>query len=77
LAELEEIYTRAPLQARAVVMAVDALVASPFPGMYRGIETRPGEHVMSVRPHAVFYMVKGDTLAVLAVEDSRRRVEPW
>jgi hypothetical protein len=45
--------------------------------MYRRVEGRPGEHVLPLPPHAVFYVVEGGTLTVLRVTDSRRRKQPW
>lgn len=48
LDELRDIHQRAPVQARQIVVAVDALVGSPFPWMYRRVEDRPGEHVLVV-----------------------------
>ncbi len=78
LQRLAQLAERAPVQARLVQQSVEVLVRSPFPGMYRRVESgRSDEHVLSVRPHAVFYVVKGDTLTVLTIVDSRRRREPW
>lgn len=76
LDNLSDISDVAPVQARRLQGNVEALVRSPFPGMYRRVEGRPGEHVLPLPPHAVFYVVEGDTLTVLRVIDSRRRKEP-
>ena len=67
----------APMGAADVHEAVLRLLESPFPGMYRRVEGRPEEHVLSVRPYVVFYRVDGDSLTVLSVEDVRRRRERW
>ncbi len=45
--------------------------------MYRRVEGRPGEHVLPVSPHAVVYVIEGDTLIILRLMDSRRRKESW
>lgn len=74
---LGAVHDRAPLGARAIVLAVDTLAGSPFPAMYRRVEERPEEHVLSAPPYAVFYRVDGDTLTVVGVADVRRRQDPW
>lgn len=77
LRRLGEIAERAPVQAKHVQQSVEALVRLPFPGMYRRVEERLDLHVLSVPPHAVFYVIEGDDLKVLTIIDSRRRKEPW
>jgi plasmid stabilization system protein ParE len=77
LDNLSDIVERAPVQARRLQENVEALVRAPFPGMYRRVEGRPGEHVLGVPPHVVFYVIEGDTLTVLQLVDSRRLREPW
>lgn len=42
---------------------------------YRRVEGRPGEHILPVPPHAVFYVIEGGTLVVLGHVDSRLRRE--
>jgi len=73
--ELRAIHERAPVRSQAIVRAVDVLVGSPFPEMYRRVEGRLEEHVLSVPPYALFYRVDGDSLTVLSVIDVRRRRE--
>ena len=77
LDDLRDISERALVQGRRLQGNVEALVRSSFPGMYRRVEGRPGEHVLPVPPHAVFYVIEGDTLIVLRLVDSRRRQEGW
>lgn len=77
LDDLKDISERALGQGRRVQGNVEALVRSPFPAMYRRVEGRPGEHVLPMPPHAVFYLIEGDTLIVLRLVDSRRRRERW
>jgi plasmid stabilization system protein ParE len=81
LADLDEVARRAPRQARWVHAAIEALADAPFPGMYRQLEGRPDEHVLSVPPYAVFYLITGPLagvqLVVLRIRDSRRRRESW
>lgn len=78
LADLDELAQAAPRQARRVHAVIEALADGPFPGMYREVEGRPGEHVLSAPPHAVFYrIVGGNQLVVLRIRDARRRRQPW
>jgi len=77
LDDLRDISERAVVQGRRLQGNVEALVCSPFPGMYRRVEGRPGEHVLPVSPHAVVYVIEGDTLIILRLMDSRRRKESW
>jgi len=75
--DLEEIAERAPRAAGRIHEAVGWLERQQFPLMFRRLSERPNEHVLVVRPHAVFYVSERDTLTILRVVDSRRRVEPW
>jgi hypothetical protein len=76
-AQLKAIAQRAPRQAGGLYDAVYALARQPFPGMYREIEGRPGEHVLTVSPLFAVYMVTARRLTVLSVEDARQQQEPW
>jgi len=77
LADLAAAADFAPRQALRVYAAIEALAEQPFPWMYRGVEGRADEHVLSVPPHAVFYTINGDRIRILAIADTRRRREPW
>jgi len=77
LSDLEAVADQAPRAAEHLLDAVEWLVESPFPAMYRRLEERRGEHVLTVPPYAVFYRIDGDELLVLTVEDSRRRPTAW
>jgi len=41
------------------------------------LEGRPGEHIMSVPPYAVFYSVDSSAITVLTIKDGRQRRDPW
>src|SRR5436305_6364345 len=73
LDDLRDIAERAVVQGCRVQGNVEALVRSPFPGMYRRVEGRPGEHVLPVLPHAVFSVIEGDTLIVLQLRTAGYR----
>lgn len=78
LQDIDRIAQRAPRQALRVITAIEGLAETPFPGMHRQVEGRPGQHVMSVPPyHAVFYKLTARGIAVQQVTDMRRRRRPW
>jgi len=77
LADLEGIVLRSPRTAGHLYEAVGWLQRQPFPGMFRRLRDRPNEHVLPLPPHAIFYIVEGDTINVLRTVESRQRREPW
>ena len=77
LRDLRDIFERAPVQARRIHLLTEGLRDAPFPGMYRRVPERPGEHVLSVPPYAVFYAIDGDIVTISTIIDARRRREPW
>ena len=77
LTNLGDVHARAPVQARRLQLVVESLREAPFPGMHRRLPDRLEEHVLTSPPYAVFYVLSGDTLTILRIEDARRRITPW
>ena len=76
LEDLTGIVERAPRAARRVYMMIGWLGGQPFPHAFRRVVDRPGEHVLTIPPYVVIYSLRGDSLEILAIEDSRRLSEP-
>lgn len=80
LEQLEALSERAPVQAAAVVAAMEWMAGLRQSHVALG---RPVPHTRQrywpVPPHGVFFRVSpdGGTLVVVAVRDARRRRVPW
>lgn len=79
-ADLEAIVERAPRQAKRVFEAIDALAASPFPGMFRRRQGHDPEHLLTVvwTPYLVIYRLlrEQSVLSIVRVLDGRRQRTP-
>ena len=75
LDELRVARDRTPRQAQAIVIEVEWLAASLFPGMFRRVRGRSRDHVLVVAPYVLLYRVDAEALVVLRVLDGRRERE--
>lgn len=74
--DLENLASRAPSQAAAVVAAVEWLAAMERAGVGRVVGAY-GLRYWPVPPQGIYYYPRGDDLIVARIRDARRRRIPW
>jgi len=77
LVQLRALAKRAPVQAAAVHRAVNWLAERGLPELGRRDPGGKSRRVWLVPPQEVLYLARDGGLWVLAIRDSRRRLEPW
>ena len=76
--QLEALAERSPVQAVAVVRAMEWMAKTSF-SLGRRVSggTIRDQRYWPVPPQGVYYHVKDDLIIVTAVADARQRREPW
>jgi hypothetical protein len=76
LADLAELAERAPVQAAAVVRAVEWLAGLRTPAVGRYVPDLNALY-WPVPPQGVAYLVEPGEIVIVGIYDARRRRQPW